>query len=93
MKERIYEIMSTITKRKDDYGNGVSLRFKDGEGNTIAIFRYSKNGGRYIMISAEVFELMEVLNEKLNFKEDDLSEVDKSIKDYCLDYITQSPSH
>lgn len=86
MKEKLYEILSTITKRKDDYGSGVSLRFKDGE-RTLGIFRYGKNGERYILTNAEVFDLMDVLNEKVTFKEEDLPTVDKVIKDYCLEFI------
>lgn len=88
MKENLYELLSTITKRKDDYGSGVSIRFKDGEGNTVGIIRYGKNGGKYIMTNADVFGLMEMLNEKLNFKEEDLPIVDKVIKDFCLDYLS-----
>lgn len=88
MKEKMYEILSTITKKKDDYGQGVSLRFKDKEGNTLGIVRYGKNNGRYIMTSSEMFGLMETLNEQMNFKEEDLSQVDKIIKDYCLEVIS-----
>ena len=87
MKERMYEILSTITKRIDDYGDGVSLRFKDGV-NTLGVVRYGKKGSNYIMTGVEVYNLMEFLNEQLNFKEEDLPEVDKVFKDYCLEYIT-----
>jgi len=86
MKEKLYEILSTITKRKDDYGSGISLRFKDGD-RTLGIFRYGKSGNRYILNNAEVFDLMEVLNEKITFKEEDLPIVDKVIKDYCMEFI------
>ena len=87
MRERMYEILSTITKRMDDYGDGVSLRFKDGV-NTLGVVRYGKKGSNYIMTGVEVYNLMEFLNEQLNFKEEDLSQVDKIIKDYCLEVIS-----
>lgn len=89
MKKRIYEILSTITKRKDNYGDGVSLRFKDKEGNTIGVVRYGVHNGNYIMTNGEIYDLMEVLNNEMDFKEGDVYDVDKIIKDYCYEYIKQ----
>lgn len=88
MKERMIDILDQIPKVIDNYGTGISIRFKDG-GTTIGILRYGKVGPKYMLLNGDVTELIDRMNLDLHFGDGDLPVVDEVIREYCLGYIKQ----
>jgi hypothetical protein len=88
MKEKMINILDQIPKVVDNYGSGLSIRFKD-DGRTLGILRYGKVGSKYMLLNGDVSELIDRLDQDIHFGDGDLPVVDGVIREYCLGHIKQ----
>jgi len=86
MREMIYGVMGSLVKSIDDYGDGITLRFREG-GKVLGVVRYGISNGRPIMVNGDIYGLMDRINGDVNLMECDVYEVDKIVKDYCYEYV------